>query len=68
MGTEETPAAVTADEDLAALIIADLVAANLISGETGKKLLPRLTSGKITCPDWRLLLSPAKSPQAKAGR
>lgn len=68
MATEETPGSLTADDDLAALIVTDLVAAELISGETGKKLLPKLTSGRVTSHDWRLLLSPAKSPQAKAGR
>jgi len=68
MATEEIPGSLTADDDLAALIVTDLVAAKLISGETGKKLLPKLTSGKITSYDWQLLLLPAKPPQAKADR
>lgn len=68
MATEETPGSLTADDDLAALIVTDLVAAKLISGEAGTKLVPKLTSGKITSYDWKLLLSPAKPPQVKANQ
>jgi hypothetical protein len=65
MGTEESAGPATADEELAGLIVDDLVAAGLIDSSTAKKVLPKLVSGKLKSEDWRLWLSPDMAPQTE---
>jgi hypothetical protein len=44
----------TPSHKLAAKIIERLVSEKLIDGESGKKLLPKLVTGKLRAEDWRL--------------
>ena len=65
MGTDETPKPASPNDELAGLILDDLVAAGLIDANARTKLLARMIAGKLASTDWRLSLAPPKPQKAK---
>ncbi len=65
MGTDETPKPASPNEELAGLILDDLVEAGLIDGSARAKQLPRVIAGKVASADWRVILAPPKTQQGK---
>ena len=57
----------TADEQLARLVVTDLVRAGVITSEQGKKLLPKVLAGEATSEEWRALFELAR-PASSEGR
>jgi hypothetical protein len=49
----------TPSQKLAVKIIDRLVSENILNADAGKKLLPKLESGKLRAEDWRLPIETA---------
>jgi hypothetical protein len=55
----------TPSQKLAQSILNRLVSEKLFSAEAGKKLLPKLASGKMLAEDWRLTIETAGKGEDK---
>jgi hypothetical protein len=67
MDETRVPASDTADERLATMVVADLAQAGLITAEASKKLLARITAGRMTPQDWSGLFELARPVTGPGG-